>query len=127
MSRGTPPLPTERELAILKVLWDRGPSPVREVHEALDRSVGYTGILKLLQVMTGKGLVRRNEANRAHVYEAAEPRGRTEARLVRHLADGAFGGSTASLVMRALSAKRASPSELRRIRELLDRAEREDR
>jgi predicted transcriptional regulator len=119
------PLPTERELAILQVLWERGPSAVREVHEALDQSVGYTGILKLLQVMTTKGLVRRNEANRAHLYEAVEPRDKTEGRLVRRLADGAFGGSTASLVMRALSVKRASSAELRRIRELLDHAERE--
>ena len=115
------PLPTERELAILKVLWDRGPSSVHEVHDALDRSVGYTGILKLLQVMTGKRLVRRDEAGRAHLYQAAEPREKTEARLVRRLADGAFGGSTASLVVRALSIKRASPEELRRIRALLDR------
>jgi predicted transcriptional regulator len=114
------PLPTERELAILRVLWDRGPSSVREVHEAFDRSVGYTGVLKLLQVMAAKGLVRRDESGRAHVYQAAEPRERTEARLVRRLADGAFGGSTVDLVMRALSVKRASPAELRRIRQLLD-------
>jgi predicted transcriptional regulator len=93
---------------------------VREVHEAFDRSVGYTGILKLLQVMAAKGLVRRDESGRAHVYQAAEPRERTEARLVRRLADGAFGGSTVDLVMRALSVKRASPAELRRIRQLLD-------
>ncbi len=116
----TPPLPTERELAILRVLWQRGPSAVREVHEALDRSVGYTGILKLLQIMADKGIVRRDESGRAHVYQAAEPRETTEARLVRRLADGAFGGSTASLVMRALSVERASPAELRRIRKLLD-------
>jgi predicted transcriptional regulator len=116
----TIPLPTERELAILQVLWDRGPSSVRDVHEALDRSVGYTGILKLLQVMTGKRLVRRDESRRAHVYRAGVSRKATEAGLVRRLADGAFGGSTASLVMRALSTEPASPGELRRIRELLD-------
>jgi BlaI family transcriptional regulator, penicillinase repressor len=117
------PLPTESELAILRVLWDRGPSSVREVQQALDSPVGYTGILKLLQLMAGKGLVRRDESERAHLYQAAEPRARTEARLVRRLADRAFGGSTANLVMRALSDKRASPEELRRIRELLDQAD----
>jgi len=115
------PLPTESELAILRVLWDRGPSSVRQVQQALDSPVGYTGILKLLQLMAAKGLVRRDESERAHLYKAAEPRARTEARLVRRLTDRAFGGSTASLVMRALSDKRASPEELRRIRELLDR------
>ncbi|HEY7683235.1 MAG TPA: BlaI/MecI/CopY family transcriptional regulator [Gemmatimonadales bacterium] len=119
----TPPLPTERELAILRVLCDAGPSAVREVHEALDQSVGYTGVLKLLQIMTVKGLVRRDESGRAHFYEAAEPRAKTEARLVRRLARSAFGGSTASLVMRALATGRATPSELRRIRELRDRAD----
>jgi predicted transcriptional regulator len=121
----TPPLPTERELAILRILWDAGPSPVRDVHGALDHSVGYTGVLKLLQVMTVKGLVRRDESGRAHLYEAAEPREKTEARLVRRLTEGAFGGSTASLVMRALSTGRATPGELRHIRELLDRADAE--
>lgn len=120
------PLPTERELAILKVLWDRGPSTVRDVHAAFDRSVGYTGVLKLLQVMTAKGLVRRDESERAHLYQAAEPREKIEAGLVRRLADGAFGGSTADLVMRALSVKRASPAELHRIRRLLDMADPEE-
>jgi predicted transcriptional regulator len=118
-----PPLPTESELAILRVLWERGPSSVREVQEALDSPVGYTGVLKLLQLMAPKGLVRRDESARAHLYQAAEPRGKTEARLVKRLADQAFGGSTASLALRALSEKRASPEELRRIRELLDRAD----
>jgi predicted transcriptional regulator len=117
------PLPTESELAILQVLWERGPSSVRDAQQALESSVGYTGVLKLLQLMTAKGLVRRDESARAHLYEAAEPRRKTEARLVRRLADRAFGGSTARLVMRALSEKRASPEELRRIRELLDRAD----
>ena len=117
------PLPTDSELAILQVLWEGGPRSVRDVQEALDSSVGYTGILKLLQLMAAKGLVRRDESARAHLYEAAEPRRRTEARLVKRLADQAFGGSTASLALRALSEKRASPEELRRIRELLDRAD----
>lgn len=119
-----PPLPTESELAILQVLWEAGPSSVREVHESLGSRAGYTGILKLLQLMTAKGLVRRDESARAHLYQAAEARGRTESRLVRRLADQAFGGSTASLVMRALSEKRASVQELRKIRDLLDEAAR---
>jgi predicted transcriptional regulator len=117
------PLPTESELAILQVLWDEGACSVREVQKALGSPVGYTGVLKLLQLMTAKGLVRRDESERAHRYQAAVPREKTEARLVRRLADRAFGGSTASLVLRALSQERASPEELRRIRELLDRAE----
>ena len=117
------PLPTESELAILQVLWESGPRSVRDVQQALDSTVGYTGILKLLQLMAAKGLVRRDESARAHLYQAAEPRAKTEARLVRRLADRAFGGSTASLVMRALSGKRASAEELRRIRALLDRAD----
>ena len=117
-----PPLPTEGELAILHALWERGPSSVRDVQEALDSSVGYTGVLKLLQLMAAKGLVRRDESGRAHLYQAAEPRARTEARLVRRLADRAFGGSTVSLAMRAISDQRASAEELRQIRALLDRA-----
>lgn len=117
------PFPTEGELAILQVLWERGPSTVREVQQALGSTVGYTGVLKLLQLMAAKRLVRRDESGRAHRYEAAEPRARTEGRLVRRLADRAFGGSTMSLVMRALSDERASAEELRRIRELLDRAD----
>jgi BlaI family transcriptional regulator, penicillinase repressor len=117
------PLPTHSELAILQVLWERGPSSVRDVQQALESPVGYTGVLKLLQLMSAKGLVRRDESGRAHQYQAAEPRAETQARLVRRLADRAFGGSTVSLVMRALSDERASPEELRRIRELLDRAD----
>jgi BlaI family penicillinase repressor len=117
------PLPTEGELAVLRVLWQRGPSAVREVHEAMDREVGYTTVLKLLQVMTAKGIVKRDERARAHVYRAAQSREITEARLVNRLADRAFGGSTANLVMRALSNQRSSPDELRRIRALLDQAE----
>ena len=115
------PLPTEGELAILRVLWERGASSVRDVQQALRSAVGYTGVLKLLQLMTAKGLVRRDESGRAHLYRAAESRAKTEGRLVRSLADRAFGGSTANLVMRALSDKRATAEELRRIRELLDR------
>ncbi len=119
------PRPTDAELAILRVLWDRGPSTVREVHEAMRASSdsGYTTVLKQLQVMTGKGLVRRNEAQRAHVYEPCVSEQGAQRQLLRDLVDRAFGGSPAKLVLQALSSRRASPSERRAIRELLDRLE----
>jgi predicted transcriptional regulator len=120
--------PTAAEFEILRVLWQRGPSTVREVHETLaGRDVGYTTVLKLLQIMVEKGLARRDESQRAHVYEAGLHRGQTEGQLVRDLVDRAFGGSAASLVMRALSSKRASAEELNRIREFLDQLEAERR
>jgi predicted transcriptional regulator len=114
--------PTEAELAILRVLWDRGPSTVREVTETLrdERNAGYTTILKLLQIMTDKGLVRRNVSTRSHVYEASAPAETTQRQLVRDLLDRAFGGSAQQLIMQALSAKRASREELAEIRRLLD-------
>ena len=117
--------PTQAELEILGVLWNRGPSTVREVHESLDgaRRVGYTTVLKLLQIMAGKGLVTRDEHERSHVYRAAEPPERTRPQLVADLMERAFEGSAASLVLHALSTRRASPEELARIRELLDRLE----
>src|SRR5437016_11536630 len=98
--------PTEAELAILRVLWQRGPSTVRDVTDALraERGTGYTTALKLLQIMTEKGLVRRNDAARSHVYEASAPAEATQRQLVRHLLDKAFGGSAARLVMQALAA-----------------------
>lgn len=114
--------PTEAELAILRVLWERGPSTVREVTEALhaQRGTGYTTTLKLLQIMTEKGLVRRDDANRVHVYEASAPAEATQRGLVSDLLERAFGGSAQQLVMQALAAKRASPAELAEIRRLLD-------
>ncbi|MDB5296094.1 MAG: Transcriptional repressor, BlaI/MecI family [Phycisphaerales bacterium] len=120
-----PPAPTGAELAILRVLWDAGPATVRQVHERLPagRTVGYTTVLKLLQVMAGKKLVRRDERQRSHVYRAAAPADATLGRLVRDLLDRAFGGSARSLVMHVLDAKRASPEELREIRALLDQME----
>jgi predicted transcriptional regulator len=121
----TTPRPTPAELAILRVLWGQGPSTVREVQTLLERErpTGYTTVLKLLQIMTEKGLVRRDEAARAHVYAASMPEEQTQRRLVRDLLDRAFGGSATKLVMHALSARKASPAELARIRELLDRLE----
>jgi predicted transcriptional regulator len=117
--------PTEAELAILRVLWKRGPSTVREVTDELhrDRGTGYTTALKLLQIMTDKGLVRRNDSTRSHVYEASAPAETTQRQLVGDLLDKAFGGSAQRLVMQALTAKRASPDELAEIRRLLDRLE----
>src|SRR5689334_10297261 len=103
------PLPTDAELAILAVLWRRGPCTVRDVHDALRSShdTGYTTVLKLLQIMTQKGLVKRDESQRSHVYRAAVTADRTQRRLVGDLVDKAFGGSTHDLVMRALSVKPA--------------------
>jgi predicted transcriptional regulator len=114
--------PTVAELAILRVLWDRGPSTVREVTEALhdERGTGYTTALKLLQIMTEKGLVRRNDSARSHVYESSVPAEATQRQLVVDLLDKAFGGSTQQLVLQALATKRASHEELREIRRLLD-------
>ena len=119
------PRPTDAELAILRVLWDRGPSTVREVHEALrsSQSSGYTSVLKLLQIMTDKGLVVRDETNRAHVYGPKLTEQRTQLQLLADLVDRAFAGSSAKLVLQALSGRRATREELRDIRALLDQLE----
>ena len=123
------PRPTQSELEILTVLWDAGPSTVREVQQTLDarRRIGYTTVLKLLQIMTEKGLVRRDARERAHRYTPTLPRERTEQQMVGDLLDRAFGGSASRLVMRALSSRRATPEELERIRTLLDEIEGEKR
>ena len=115
--------PTEAELAILGVLWDRGPSTVREVFEILEplRGTGYTTVLKLMQIMADKGLVDRDDSVRSHIYEAAVSRRRVQAQLLRDLTDRAFGGSTASLVMSALSSRPADAEELAQIRVMLER------
>lgn len=119
------PLPTDAELAILNVLWRRGPSTVRDVFEALQEGPksGYTTVLKLLQIMFEKGLVKRDESQRSHVYRAAASEEQTQKRLVGDLIERAFGGSAPALVMRALSVKPASLAELDAIRKLLDDAE----
>jgi len=116
------PRPTDAELAILRVLWERGPSTVRQVHEVLsrDRPAVYTTALKLLQIMTDKGLVSRDERDRSHVYHARLTEEQTQRQLVRDLLDRAFGGSASKLVMQALAARRASPEELTEIRRLID-------
>ena len=117
--------PTDAELAILRVLWSRGPSTVRQVHEALsrDRETGYTTVLKLMQIMTEKGLVERDESERTHVYQTRFTQEATQQRLVSDLLDKAFGGSASQLVMQALAAKPASADELAQIRRLLDELE----
>jgi BlaI family transcriptional regulator, penicillinase repressor len=120
MSKEFLPKPTDGELAILQVLWQRGPCTVRQVHEHLARDTGYTTVLKLLQIMTDKGLVRRDESQRSHVYAAAQPAQATQRQLLADLADKAFAGSAAQLVLQALSAQRATPGELAEIRKLLD-------
>lgn len=121
--------PTKAELEILDVLWSRGPSTVRDVHDGLNaaKPTGYTTTLKLLQIMAEKGLVRRDSSRRAHVYEPRLPRERAQSQLVRDLVDKAFGGSASRLVMHALSTKRSSPAELEEIRRALDELERRDR
>ena len=119
------PRPTDAELAILRVLWERGPSTVREIHDSLSGSqdTGYTTVLKLLQIMTDKGIVVRDESQRAHVYATRESEQRTQRQLIGDLIDRAFGGSPAKLVMQALSASKASAEELTQIRALLEQME----
>ncbi|HYH94840.1 BlaI/MecI/CopY family transcriptional regulator [Hyalangium sp.] len=125
MSESKLPRPTDAELAILRVLWARGPSTVREVHEALQDGSGYTTVLKMMQIMTEKGLVVRDEAQRAHVYSSRVTQQKTQRQLVTDLVERAFGGSPAQLAMQALSTKKTSPEELAELRRLLDSLEQE--
>lgn len=114
--------PTDAELNVLRVLWNRGPSTVREVHDALarGRSVTYTTTLKTLQVMRQKGLTLRETHRGLHLHRAKHGEKETLGRIVADLVDRAFGGSTSKLVIQALSSRRASPEDLREIRRLLD-------
>lgn len=123
-----PPRPTDAELAILRVLWTRGPSTVRQVLDALngERATGYTTVLKLLQIMTDKQLVARDESDRTHVYQARFSEADTQRQLVDDLADRAFGGSAMQLVMRALDGRQTSQADLAEIRRLLDEHDRND-
>lgn len=113
--------PSPTELEILRILWEDGPSTVRQVHERLSetRQIGYTGALKFLQIMTGKGSVRRDETERAHVYEAVQPAAKTKRQLVGDLIEKAFAGSASQLVMHALSGRKTSREELDEIRKIL--------
>lgn len=124
MARPDSPKPTEAELAILNVLWEQGPSTVRDVHEALyrDEGAGYTTALKLLQVMHAKGLVLRDDSERAHVFRPAVSKERTQKRFVADLVQRVFDGSSSQLVLQALGGRpRATREELDEIRALLDR------
>src|SRR5499427_2786002 len=122
----SPQKPTASELEILRVLWSRGPSTVREVHEALSerRELEYTTVLKLLQIMTTKGTVRRNETQRAHIYEAGLPAEQTKRQLAGNMLQRVFEGSASQLMMHALANKKASHDEIEEIRRLLDDYER---
>ena len=121
-TRGTPK-PTESELELLGILWERGPVTVRELFEAVNegRPVVYTGVLKLLQIMAEKGLVERDERERAHVYRAAVSQADTERRFVRELSERFFAGSAAQLALRALQIEKASDEELEAIRQLIEK------
>ena len=112
--------PTDAELGILRVLWTRGPSTVRQIAEVLGRETGYTTVLKLLQIMTEKRLVVRDESARTHIYEPAYTEDQTQRQLVTDLLDRAFDGSAAKLVLHALAATKTSPEELAEIKKLLD-------
>ncbi|RZU40172.1 BlaI/MecI/CopY family transcriptional regulator [Edaphobacter modestus] len=123
-SKAITPLPTEAELLILNMLWTAGASTVREVHNALsDKQIGYTTVLKQMQVMAEKGLLLRSERFRSHVYEARLPKERTQQQLARNLLHRAFGGSAKNLVLGALSSQKVSPAELADIRKMLDEFE----
>jgi BlaI family transcriptional regulator, penicillinase repressor len=119
------PRPTDAELEILTVLWSRGPSTVREIHEVITkrRPAQYTTVLKLLQIMAEKGLARRDEKERAHVYEAAYSQELTQKQLAGDLLQRGFGGSAARLMQGALSARKASKTEIDELRKLLDHYE----
>jgi BlaI family transcriptional regulator, penicillinase repressor len=127
--RQPPQKPTASELEILHVLWARGPSTVREVHEALSekKELGYTTVLKLLQIMTTKELVQRNETQRAHVYEACLPAEQTKRQIAGDMLQRVFEGSASQLMLHALAGKKASLEEISELRRLLDEYERSRR
>ncbi len=118
--------PTASELEILQVLWERGLSTVREVHERLNekRPMGYTGVLKLMQIMTTKGVVRRNEQQRAHVYEAVQPAEATKQQFAVDVLERVFDGSASELMMHALAGHKATKEEMEELRRLLKEYER---
>ena len=128
MSRSPIIKPTDSELEILQVLWERGPATVREVNDALNttREVGYTTTLKLLQIMLDKGLVACNKESRSHIYSAQVSEEATQRSMLDKFLQSAFKGSASKLVLQALGTHRTSPEELRKIREMLDKIEGED-
>lgn len=121
-----PQKPTTSELEILHVLWERGPSTVRDVHDAISekKPLGYTTVLKLLQIMTTKGLVRRDEQQRAHVYEAWQPAEKTKRQIAADMLQRVFDGSASELMLHALAERRGSKQEIEELRRLLDEYER---
>ncbi len=121
--------PTDAEVQILRVLWQQGPSTVRDVFSELaeSREIGKTTVLKLMQIMTDKGLLIRDENVRPQVYQVARSQDDTQRQLLRHLLDRAFSGSPGNLVLQALSTKKTTPQERRQIRELLDELERDSK
>jgi BlaI family penicillinase repressor len=127
--RQIPQKPTASELEILHVLWSRGPSTVREVHDELSekKAMGYTTVLKLLQIMTTKGTVRRNETQRAHVYEACLPAEQTKRQIAGDMLQRVFEGSASQLMVHALAGSKASTEEIDELRRLLDEYERNRR
>lgn len=120
------PIPTDAELSVLRLLWAKGPSTVRQLHEALsqERDLGYTTVLKAVQVMLEKGLVNRDDSERSHVYRAAVAEGQTKGQLVFDLMAKAFAGSASELLVHALKAGQTNPAELDAIQRLLDEARR---
>ena len=123
MAKKKIPQPTERELSILRILWDNGPGTVRVVNEQMnkDRTTGYTTTLKLMQIMTEKGLLARDKTRFQHIYKPAISEEKTQKQLVGDLLERAFSGSAEKLVMRALSAKKVPAEELSKIRKMLDK------
>jgi Predicted transcriptional regulator len=126
MKDASPQKPTAAELQILQVLWERGPSTVRDVHDALqaEKALGYTTVLKLMQIMTTKGLVRRDENQRAHVYEAQQPAEKTKRQFAADMLERVFDGSARELMLHALAAQRSTRQEIEELRSLLDEHER---
>jgi BlaI family transcriptional regulator, penicillinase repressor len=124
--RSSLPPPTDAELDVLRVLWERGPSTVREIHEVLSdsKTTGYTTVLKQMQVMHRKGLLSRSERFQSHLYQPAQPRTQTQRQLATSLLRQAFGGSARALVQSALAGRSVDPEELKEIRQLLDEHER---
>jgi len=126
MTKSSVAKPTAGELEILRILWEQGPSTVRAVHDALlrEKDVGYTTVLKLMQIMTAKGTLRRNQEQRAHVYEACQPAETTKRALAGDVLQRVFQGSASQLMMHALEGRRTSREELEKLRHLLDEYER---
>jgi BlaI family penicillinase repressor len=122
-------LPTASEMEILNVIWARGPSTVREVYRTMvaEREVGYSTVLKFMQIMTDKGLLVRDETVRPQLYRAAQPEHRTQRSIVRDLVTRAFSGSSTTLVLQALADRKATADERRQIRQLLNRLDRKDK